>query len=449
MNIKRITAFAAAFVLSLGVLATVPEEAEDYDGAVVVASADDEDFYEPVPVVVESDSSDDDLPEICHIDGFQGYCIYDSKLDGWFLTVSGDKQGYNPIDTLDIPEKINGKKVVGIDSYCFDPYQIKHINIPDTVTYISIEAISGAPVQKGFSVTYKEKTYDYNERMKLYIAVNSWKHTKSGFYYKYDKKAGGIVIGAYDGGKKNVKIPSKIGGKNVTAIGSTAFNGCDGIIDNGNITSVYIPNSVKTISLNYAAFDGAFNGCINLTKVHLPNSIDEIGDYTFSSCSSLKSINIPEKVKSIGKWCFEKSGLVKIIIPDNVKNIGDGAFSGCDELEDVKFGSGLKKIGAMAFQNCKKLKKITIPDNVTEIGAAAFRDCNSLEEVQIGKGIKTLRGETFAGCTNLKEITIPTNVTKIERNVFRSCENIVITYKGKKYNYEEWAKLDENRPWSF
>lgn len=51
MNIKRITAFAAAFVLSLGVLAAVPEVWNNYSGTVISASAKEVDGF-----VIETDS---------------------------------------------------------------------------------------------------------------------------------------------------------------------------------------------------------------------------------------------------------------------------------------------------------------------------------------------------------------------------------------------------------
>ena len=53
-------------------------------------------------------------------------------------------------------------------------------------------------------------------------------------------------------------IPSKLGGKTVTVIGSGAFGGCSGL------TSVTIPNTVTNIG------EGAFYGCSGLTRITLP-----------------------------------------------------------------------------------------------------------------------------------------------------------------------------------
>ena len=64
----------------------------------------------------------------------------------------------------------------------------------------------------------------------------------------------------------NLTIPSTLGGKPVTSIGSDAFFWCSGL------TSVTIPNSVTNIG------DYAFSGCSGLTSVTIGNGVTSIGD---------------------------------------------------------------------------------------------------------------------------------------------------------------------------
>ena len=45
--------------------------------------------------------------------------------------------------------------------------------------------------------------------------------------------------------------------------------------------------------------DYAFDGCINLKEVCLPESVVEIGESAFAGCENLEEINIPNSVREI------------------------------------------------------------------------------------------------------------------------------------------------------
>lgn len=125
--------------------------------------------------------------------------------------------------------------------------------------------------------------------------------------------------------------------------------------------------------------DAAFQGCGNLTKVVLPNSITSIGQGAFMICSNLEEINIPAGVREIKR----------------------GIFSNCYNLERVSFQGDVLVIAPYAFDNCSKLEKIQLPDTVILVGSFAFKDCSSLREINTPASLRAIGSHTFGGEENL------------------------------------------------
>ena len=78
----------------------------------------------------------------------------------------------------------------------------------------------------------------------------------------------------------------------------------------------------------------AFEYCVLLTLIELPNLVTVIGNGAFTSCKSLTSITIPASVNIIGK----------------------NAFANCKSLKDVKI-LGKPKIDNSAFKGCSNLSE--------------------------------------------------------------------------------------------
>ena len=234
-----------------------------------------------------------------------------------------------------------------------------------------------------------------------------------------------------------------------------------------NITSIFIPDTVTTISSQ------AFKDTRPLPDgLTLPNSVTTIGDHAFYS-SGLKSITIPNSVTSLGEYAFQYctgltsvtfekgcqltslgknvfygcSSLTSIAIPDSVTEIGIQAFYSCTALESVTFSenSQLKSIGSVAFSSCTSLANFDIPNGVTSIGSEAFGR-TALNSVNIPAGVTTIETATFlnctdlttvvfdensqlkiidsaafSGCSKLTDFKIPTGVTYIRPNAFKDC----------------------------
>ena len=83
----------------------------------------------------------------------------------------------------------------------------------------------------------------------------------------------------------------------------------------------------------------AFNDCISLESIVIPNSLNAIGEQLFGNCRSLKSI----------------------VVPQNVTDIMFAAFDGCVSLESVVIANGEVRVWGDVFRNCPSLKKICVP----------------------------------------------------------------------------------------
>ena len=102
---------------------------------------------------------------------------------------------------------------------------------------------------------------------------------------------------------------------------------------NKYIGSLIIPEKVVFKGMDYsvtAIGHSAFDGCDELISVILPNGVLSIGYYAFASCSGLTSITIPNSVTSIGEWAFQGcTALTQINIPNSVKSIRSHTFQWC------------------------------------------------------------------------------------------------------------------------
>jgi BspA type Leucine rich repeat region (6 copies) len=168
----------------------------------------------------------------------------------------------------------------------------------------------------------------------------------------------------------------------------------------------------------------------SVTSVYIPDSVRSIGVYAFINCTGLTSVTIPNNVTSIGDGAFYGcTGLISITIPDSVTSIGSGAFSTCTSLSNVNIGNSVTSIGDGAFYGCTGLISITIPNNVTSIGGSAFYGCTGLTgTLTIPNNVTSIGGSAFYGCTGLTgALTIPNSVTSIGRGAFQKCSGLTGT----------------------
>ena len=210
----------------------------------------------------------------------------------------------------------------------------------------------------------------------------------------------------------SVTIPNS-----VTSIGSWAFSGCS------SLTSVTIPNGVTRIEMH------TFWRCSSLTSVTIPDGVTMILDNSFRECSSLTAVTIPNSVTYIGGYTFyDCSSLTSINIPDGVGCISSATFVGCSSLPSITLPSNLAFIEDQAFASCSALTSITIPNSVTRIEDLAFVGCRSLTSIIIPNSVYRIHSAAFQNCSNLTSVTIGSGVKDICGLAFANCPKLKDVY---------------------
>jgi hypothetical protein len=236
------------------------------------------------------------------------------------------------------------------------------------------------------------------------------------------------TIVKYIGSKTEVKIPAKIKGKRVIAIGNEAFA-------NFGLTKVTIPDSVLEIG------EKAFYAN-NLASVALPGSVTKMGAEAFGENPLTDfSLTIANGVTTIKKDVYANWGLTAVTIPDSVKTIegatwdekgkqvGLGAFES-NKLTSLTLGNGVTTIGGAAFYG-NQLESLALPDSVTTIERSAFNN-NKLTSLTLGSGVTSIGSMAFRN-NQLTSVVIPDTVTKIAENTFADNPLSGLTYSNGIY----------------
>ena len=209
---------------------------------------------------------------------------------------------------------------------------------------------------------------------------------------------------------ESVTIPSS-----VAALGWRSFQNCP------KLESIEIPGSVLQIG------ESAFQACTGLKTVVMLEGVKKLYDGVFSECGNLSSVALPPSLEEIGAWAFNETGSLKgtITLPASLAKMGSYAFteSGIEEL-DFASGAILSGISAGAFYSCNSLKKVTLPSSVIQIGDEAFSQCKSLEQIVFSQNLQKINRSAFLGCTSLKEITLPKSLKTIGEQAFSVCSSL-------------------------
>jgi hypothetical protein len=134
------------------------------------------------------------------------------------------------------------------------------------------------------------------------------------------------------------------------------------------------------------------NACTNLTKIHIPATVELIGKECFSNCKTLAEVTFESgsKLRQIGNRAFSNTAIRRIEIPASVITIGHHCFSGCKSLREVTFESG-SSLTSLSLTSLTSLK---------EIGSFAFVE-TGIMNIDIPSKCEILNGHSLVGIKNI------------------------------------------------
>ena len=209
-----------------------------------------------------------------------------------------------------------------------------------------------------------------------------------------------------------------------------------GFIGKAALELISIPETAIAISYSNNEMQGAFEACVRLAEITLPESIQSIGYKAFFGCDSLTEVFIPKNVSNIGKAAFaECKNLSTITVDDNNKYyivvdnclLEKATSTLIQALPGATIPETVKALGQYCFAKLP-VETITIPDGISSISNNAFSGCINLTTVTLPASIQTLEATCFSGCKKLSEINLPEGLRNINTYIFNSCalKNIVL-----------------------
>lgn len=176
----------------------------------------------------------------------------------------------------------------------------------------------------------------------------------------------------------------------------------------------------------------AFQNCVSLKEITLPDTITTIQSNTFASCYNLASITMPNSITTIKPNAFSGCYSLKaIIIPSSINTIESNSFSGARYLRHILFPNKVFSIADNAFQYCFVAEQILLPNVALSLAGNTFSNSESLTSIIIPNAITSIPYNFVSNCYALTTVTIPSSTTKIGNNAFQNCYGLkIIKFEG-------------------
>lgn len=253
---------------------------------------------------------------------------------------------------LNIPEQINGKTVVGIDSlsegvkigkdsFSTENINLRTVNIPSTVRYIGKAAFYGMQNLQTIQLSSNSQL----ESIEAYAFMNS-------------------------GLTGTVALPN-----NVNSVGRFAFAYCTGITGFAkNNSQIYESDGVLYSTYNNNVELVQYPAGKTSTTFSIPSNVGVIGAGAFAGNERITTVNLGKNLHRIGYGAFvDCTNLETIQNGDNVGFVETGAFEGTEWIEKEV---SVLTVGSVLVKYNGNASDYVLPNQYTAISSMAFEGSN-------------------------------------------------------------------------
>lgn len=190
-----------------------------------------------------------------------------------------------------------------------------------------------------------------------------------------------------------------------------------------------------------------FNNREDITSVYISKTIVSIEAEAFSGCRFLSSVVFENgcECRKIGKNAFEKCVLLsKISLPQKLSFIDEGAFANCARLKKLYLPFCLAVVAEGAFRGCVRLSEVYVPNVKTILDNQALLFCGKLKKIVYGKRM-------YTAIANFPTPAIVVREKRIGKYSFMKMRMITFMKDGKIEGSDFWgcALLDDKENYRY